>query len=434
VDRRNCYVGEPVLATFKLYSRLESKTDIVKNPGFYGFTVYDVVGLADREVAAEKINGKIFDVHTIRKVQLYPLQSGKYTIDPLEVKNRVEFSRSAVYKKTEQEISEGVLGSGADEPVEEGTAVFETVTMTEPLTVDVRSLPEKAKPALFSGAVGRFTIMSNLPGSELAKNEQGFLEVTLAGKGNFIQLNAPVIQWPAGVEGFEPLVKDILDKTRTPLNGSRTFRFPFVCASSGKYTFQPVSFSYFDTDSNAYKTISTDSIQFEVSNRVIKAPEPEKTQTSFAEQNENAARVGGGIAVLIVLLILLYWIFCKKDKKIIQQEITGTRSVFSTEHLLEPVQLALATHNDKVFFKALQSAIWSFAAQQFGLSGSEMNKQELSARMDRLLNDPSFSQSIQQVLEKCERGIFTNASNDDDKEKLLEQVKMVMGKAGEALL
>jgi hypothetical protein len=34
VNRTSCFVGEPVLATFKLYSRLSSKSDIVKNPGF----------------------------------------------------------------------------------------------------------------------------------------------------------------------------------------------------------------------------------------------------------------------------------------------------------------------------------------------------------------------------------------------------------------
>ena len=34
VDKRSCFFGEPVLATFKLYSRLESKSDIVKNPWF----------------------------------------------------------------------------------------------------------------------------------------------------------------------------------------------------------------------------------------------------------------------------------------------------------------------------------------------------------------------------------------------------------------
>ena len=111
MDQQTCYVGEPVEATFKLYSRLESKSDIVKNPGFYGFTVYDMVNLADKQVTTENVKGKLFDVHTIRKVQLYPLQAGVFTIDAMEVKNRVEFSRSTVNKKTEQEIVEGVLGN-----------------------------------------------------------------------------------------------------------------------------------------------------------------------------------------------------------------------------------------------------------------------------------------------------------------------------------
>src|SRR5687768_17364044 len=90
VDKQTCYVGEPVLATFKLYSRLESRSDIVKNPGFYGFTVYDMINLSDKLVVTEDVNGKIFDVHTIRKVQLYALQAGEYTIDPMMVKNKVE--------------------------------------------------------------------------------------------------------------------------------------------------------------------------------------------------------------------------------------------------------------------------------------------------------------------------------------------------------
>jgi len=121
VDKKSCYVGQPVLATFKLYSRLESKSDIVKNPGFYGFTVYDMVNLADKEMVTENVNGKLFDVHTIRKVQLYPLQSGVFTIDAMEVTNKVEFSKSSVNKKTEQEIDEGVVGRDVDERGEEGT-------------------------------------------------------------------------------------------------------------------------------------------------------------------------------------------------------------------------------------------------------------------------------------------------------------------------
>jgi hypothetical protein len=73
IDRKTCVVGEPVVATFKLYSRLESKSDIIKNPGFYGFTVHDMISLNDHQSTIETIEGKPFDVHTIRKVQLYPL-------------------------------------------------------------------------------------------------------------------------------------------------------------------------------------------------------------------------------------------------------------------------------------------------------------------------------------------------------------------------
>lgn len=435
VDRRSCRVGEPVLATFKLYSRLESKTDIEKNPGFYGFTVCDVVNLSDGQVTAEKINGKVYDVHTIRKVQLYPLQAGSYTIDPLEVRNRVEFSRSAVYKRTEQEIAEGMMGADREEPVDEGKAVFETVAATEPVSVEVRPLPVKAKPAGFSGAVGKFSIETKMPLTPLAKNEQGFLEIRISGKGNFTQLNAPELNWPAGLEGFEPVIKDELDKHAIPLNGSRTFRYPFVSATPGNYTIQPVSFSYFDTDSNSFRTVSTGSIPVDVSNRVNMAPEPvpEMRKDSFEERNEKAARVAGGIAVFLVFGILLYWIFIRKDHKPVAQDIPEARTRFSADLFLEPAYIALEG-DDTTFFRALQTSIWAFAAAQFGLSGSIMNKQQLAEKMNSRLKDKSLSASFLEVLEKCEAGIFTNARLEEDREVLLQRVRTVMDKAGEALL
>ncbi len=433
VDKRSCGVGEPVLATFKLYSRLESKTDIEKNPGFYGFTVYDVVGLSDKQVATEKINGKVFDVHTIRKVQLYPLQAGKYSIDPLEVRNRVEFSRSAVHKRTEQEIAEGMMGVEKEEPAAEGTTVYETVAATEPISVEVRPLPEKSRPAAFSGAVGRFTIRTRLHETELAKNEQGFLEITISGTGNFIQLDAPVLKWPAGVEGFDPVIKDELDKSNSPLNGSRSFIYPFVSATPGNYTIQPVSFSYFDTDSNSYRTISAGSIPFEISNRVLMAPETEGPKVSLAEKNERAARIAGGIAVLLLLLILLYWIFIRKDTKVRVQAMPITNERFSDVHFLEPAIIAL-DGDDKIFFRALQTSVWAWASARFGLTGSLMNKHQLSEKMNSGLKDTTLSQTLLEVLEKCEAGIFTNASLEEDRVGLLQRVRTVMEKAGESLL
>jgi hypothetical protein len=123
VDRTTCFAGEPVQAIFKLYSRLESNSDIVKNPGFYGFAVYDIINLNDHISATETIDGRPFDVHTVRRVQLYPLQAGIFTIDAMEVTNKCEFSKSAVYKKAEQEIKEGVFENN-DPPARSNTVSY----------------------------------------------------------------------------------------------------------------------------------------------------------------------------------------------------------------------------------------------------------------------------------------------------------------------
>lgn len=432
VDKRSCIVGEPVLATFKLYSRLESRSDIIKNPGFYGFTVYEMAGLADKQVSAENINGKLFDVHTIRKVQLYPLRAGRYIIDPMEVQNRVEFSRSAVNKKTEQEIAEGMMGIEEEEPVKAGTEVFETSMSTAPVEVEVKAVPEKSKPAGYAGAVGRFTITSGLSSETLAKNEQGFFEIVIEGKGNFTQISAPVVPWPAGMEGFEPEVKDEFDKSRSPLYGRRIFRYPFVCAGPGSYILPAVSISFFDIDSNRYKTAVAKGRKVDVSNETKKVQPVAERKMSFAERNERAARTAGMIAGGAVLLILLYWIFIRKEKKPRAELLIKKPVLPSAEELLQPVY-EKTTADDRTFYTTLQSAIWLFAAQRFSLSGSEMNKQGLAVKMNERLADQSVSAQLLQVLAICEAGMFTNASLAENREELLQQTKEVFEKTDTAL-
>src|SRR5689334_2101285 len=158
LDKSSCYVGEPLVATFKLYSRLQSKSNIIKNPGFYGFSVYDMVNVNDQAQSEEKLNGHWFDVHTVLKVQLYPLQSGEFTIDPMEVANEVEFSRSVVNKKTEQEVTENMYGNKPDDNENKDAEVYKINIKTDPVTVKVRPLPVKNATDTFAGAVGNFSI------------------------------------------------------------------------------------------------------------------------------------------------------------------------------------------------------------------------------------------------------------------------------------
>lgn len=426
VDKRRCWVGEPVQAVFKLYSRLESTSDIVRNPGFYGFTVYDVAGLADKISGTEKVNGRLFDVHTIRKVQLYPLQAGRFRIDPMEIQNRVEFSRSAVLRKTEQQIAEGMMGIDREEKVKAGTAVYETLMQTDAVEVLVNPLPEKSRPADFNGAVGRFSIRADTPNTRLARNEQGWLEISLEGKGNFTQISPPQLQWPAGVEGFEPELADQLDKHQAPLQGKRVFRFPFICAEPGTYIIPAVQFSYFDTDSNRYKTVRTNPLTI-IAGTGMKKQEPLQTgkQGSFEASNEKAARTGGIIAVALVLGILAYWIFGNREKKTRVPVVNPAPPIVSAREILAPLRNMISS-DPRAFYTSLQSAIWELAATRFGLTGSDRNKQALAAAVIAETGHPALAERLTALLEICETGAYTGASLDQQQEPLLQEAEEVL--------
>lgn len=94
VDKNTCYVGEPIVATYKLYSRLRSESKVAKYPSLNGFSVYDMVDPNNDAASVETVNGKPFSVHVIRKAQLIPLQAGPVELSQVEVENTVHYIKS----------------------------------------------------------------------------------------------------------------------------------------------------------------------------------------------------------------------------------------------------------------------------------------------------------------------------------------------------
>lgn len=430
VDRTKCFTGEPILATFKLYSRLQSRSDIIKNPGFYGFTVYDMVNLADKEMMTEEVNGKLFDVHTIRKVQLFPLQPGLFIIDPMEVKNKVEFSRSQVNKKTEQEIAEGMLSGNEDSPTGEDAEIYETTLSTSPIKVQVNPLPSTGMPVAYGGAVGNFNLSAAVVKSIIAKNEEGIFEVTVSGQGNFTQLNPPVISWPAGIEGFEPAVKDAIDETKVPLGGARTFRYPFVCTAPGQYDLPAVQFSFFNP-AGKYQTVSSSPVHFTVSKEGRVNRTEEKRKTSITQTNESASRTAAIIIISLVVAVFVYWIFYNKKETPVLQE--AKPMLPTVDEILGPA-LLLKGVSDGEFYTALRQSIWQYFQLYFHLSGSNMSKETLVEKLHSAgVNDEEIK-TINNLLYQCEAGIFTQAHIQGQQEELLQKTKKALEKIREQLL
>lgn len=424
VDKRSCYVGEPVTATFKLYSRLESRSDIVKNPGFYGFTVQDMVNLDDRLSSTERVNGKTFDVHVVRKVQLYPLQPGLFHIDEMEVRNKVEFSRSKVSKKTEQEIAEGVYIHD-EEDAKMNTAVFENNMNTAPVAITVKPVPEKNKPVEFTGATGRFKIQALLDNTALARNEEGQLSVVVSGQGNFTQLSAPRIEWPAGIEGFAPSVIDSLDHQHSPLSGKRIFQYRFVSAKPGDYTIPALSFSFFKPDSNRYETVTSAPLGISIGRT-------EKINHRIAAKMKTGHQDRSQLKWWLLLIpavvagaayVVWYMRRRQASTKVVSAE-PDLQVVLASA--LQPAYTFLEA-DDKMFYNILRKCVWDFFGQVLGVAGSNMNKKHL-AHLLQIRGVPEGKiATVLTLLDQYETGLFTTVDESADKNKLLENARHVLG-------
>lgn len=423
VDKKNCFVGEAVTATFKLYSRLMSRSDIVKNPGFYGFTVQDMIGLKDKQSSVENVNGKKFDVHTIRKVQLYPLQAGSFSIDPMEMVNKVEFSRSAVNKSPEQEINEGVFADDVRNRAI-NTEEYESSISTPSVAIIVKACPLKNRPGGFTGATGNFLISASVNKNELAKNEEGLLVITVSGKGNFTQLAEPVIQWPAGIEKFDPQVTDALDHTQSPLKGTRTFRFSFVSAKPGHYSIPAIQFSFFDPDSNGYKTIAAPVVHVTVSDR-------EKTTGIVSPvTGKSAVRSGSALiwlAGLIIFTCIGVWLIWSRRRKDTggKPPLEEKKAFVAVAVIMQPASV-LVQADDKLFYTTLRDCIWNFFVLRFGLTGSKMSSGHLLAALHQKQVDENSRRAIAGILQQCDTGIFADAYVETDKKALLEKAKKTL--------
>jgi hypothetical protein len=438
-DRKTCYVGEPVLVTYKLYSTLQSVSEIIKNPGFYGFTVHDMIGLQDQQLSTELINGKSFNVHIIRKLQLYPLQAGRFTIDPMEVKSMVEFSKTEQSRETQQQIVEGVnrrhilsnvLSKEENDFPKEGQLIVENQMRTEPIEILVNPIPEKSKPAEFNSAVGKFTVKASLEKSSLARNEEGFLLLTIEGKGNFIQLVAPEIAWPSGVEGFGAVVKDSLDREKMPLTGFRQFRYGFVCTAAGTYTLPAIRFSFFDPDSNRYRNLITDPVPVTVTQEVRKEVVNEEHKLSIAELSQRKSRIAIIVVFLLVSSVLAFWVLKKKpvEEKPVVAEVQkpDMAGIFAAAE--EVVESEAA-----IFCAALLRCVWDYFQPFATITGSARNKEHLYALLRAKGVAAIDIDTLAAIFSTCETGIYTHAVPGKSNEELLTETRELMEQLNQIL-
>ncbi|HEY4334887.1 MAG TPA: BatD family protein, partial [Puia sp.] len=488
VDKNTCYVGEPIVATYKLYSRLSSESRVTKRPSLNGFSVYDMVDPSSDPVSVEHLNGKDFTVHIIRKTQLIPLQSGSIDLDPVEVENTIHFVKGSGSRDTRR--SGNTLRDLLDQMNDEsnlGPEVDENVTLnTKPVTITVKPLPEEGKPAGFSGAVGSFSVEASLASNMVSAQDENTLHVVVKGKGNLPVFAAPPIPWPNGITSFDPTAKEEVNRTVAPMTGTKSFDFIFTPKTAGHFTIPAVNFSYFDPATQSYKTAEAKPLDLQVSPAVRKRSSP--SPGLVLAEPSTVSRIGNVLrdheewviaALLVAGVTIYFWRQNSQLRKTAKTEKGETTPARPVSPVIQP-QPAVTTNrtnapqlpnqpaapaqqqdardrqamasipssvytppkppadplidakqyfengDSKAFYREINRTIWKVVGRKLDLPASELNKSNAARQLRARGWDETSLLSLENILNECEMNLYTPAYDRFNMELLLRQTERLL--------
>ena len=409
-DKNSCYVGEALLATFKLYTRLKSESNLSKNPSFNGFSVIEMIQPNDAlGFTTEKLNGKSYNIYIIRKAQLYPLQAGPIEVESATLDNKISFLKYSG-------------NNGNNYNIDPNSLVTETVALsTKPTIINVKPLPEAGKPDGYKGAVGNFTIEAVLQKDSFTTDETAKLFVTITGEGNMHLLTLPDIKWPVDFEVFDTKISDNTDNKTVPISGSKTFEVPFTVNKKGVYNIPPIKFSYFNPATISYTNITTENIPF----TIVKGKR-KSLASIFGKEKQTSDKLSLGKHFInnrgIILLFVIGFIIAgliiwmskgKKEKnKILIKKNTNaatepTSDFYLQQNPLTKTEDCLFKNECVTFYSIINDEMKTFLSRRFNIPQENLNNKSIAIVMDKAGVGNDVILQTQELIKEIEWQLYT---------------------------
>jgi hypothetical protein len=248
VNKNDVYQGEHLVATLKLYSRVDlGGLNEVKYPDFSGFVKEDLQTPQLRSLQRENVNGAVYGTGVIQQFLLYPQTTGEITINPVELTVLIQ-QKSA----SQDPFFSGFFDSYTNVP---------KVIVSQPVKITVKPLPGN-KPADFSGIVGKIELSSGINKDSVNVNDAVNLKITVSGSGNLRFAGKPSLKLPADIELYEPKITDNIKNNASGSSGQKSFEYVLIPRHYGSYTIPAVSYSYFNPETRRYERLTTREFTF----------------------------------------------------------------------------------------------------------------------------------------------------------------------------
>lgn len=445
ISRKSVYEQEGFLVTYKLYAN-PRKTNVVginqiKLPEFEGFLTQDVELPTNRQLTLENYNGKNYGTFVVRQSVLFPQRSGKITIPSgsLDVALRVQ-----VQSRRPRSVFDFFEDAG-----------YVDVNKTVPIsavTVDVKPLPS-GKPASFSGGVGNFTMTSSISSEKVKTDEAVTVKVVISGNGNVKLLKNPEVEFPNDFDIYDPKVETNIKTTTGGSTGTKTIEYMAIPRYAGDFEIPAIAFSYFDTKSGAYKTLTSGPYKLHVEqgqgggNAPVVSNFSNKESVKYLGKDIRYLKVNpirfvprdemffGSLAfylyyiIPVVLFVIFFIIYRKQVKENANIALVRTKKANKTAvKRLKNAGKLLKENKKEEFYDEVLRALWGYLSDKLSIPLANLTKDNVEAELAKYGVDESLISEFMDILNTCEFARYAPAQASDAMDKLYEQTIDAIGK------
>ena len=418
------YVGEQTGYTLKLYRRTK---------------VSDIsLGLAETEHLNFKQLGKPVEYQSFHSGKTYQVLEIKYAVIPSREGNfTIEPSTMSMtaYQPRRRSHIDLFDDSFFNDPFFSFSKGKPITLASEPMELQVLPLPDRGRPANFSGLVGTFKIESRLVPSEIKAGESATLTVVLSGRGNVNRI--PDLKMPdlsgAKVYTDQPVLETEADSEG--LSGSKTMKWAIVPEKEGPYKIPSLSVSFFDTTAGQYRVIKTSPLSLSAlpgrteqvhasrnaeSDKAVKGASKQAIKelgrdilpihTASKSLSPGFRLRPGGFAFWLVILVPLFVYaitFCgmKYRKKSVEaMAVTKAKKAAKT--------FARRYRQGGLSAGSLSDAIRQYLNERFGLSLGSLTPDEAAQILKSNGVSPDTAKELQALLESIESAVYTGREQD----------------------
>ncbi len=457
-SKKSAYVGEQVVLTYKLYTKVPvSSLSVERMPSYAGFWTKDITdnnGGSLRQTT-EYINGIEYTAAEIQKIVVVPQRSGTLPIDPMIIECiaqiRTESNRQRSMDPFEAFFNDPFFNRNIANVRKELTS--------QTLNLEVKSLPENGKPASFAGAVGNFNFKSEIDKTELSTNEAFTLTLTVSGTGNVELLQMPTPVFPPDFEVYDPKITMNVNNNANGLSGTKKAEYLVIPRRAGSFTVPAVEFSYFDPSKGAYQTLSSQPYEIKVEKG--KGGDDSSSGGIYASNQEGIKYLGsdirhimtgnahlkpmhtvffGSAAYFVVLLVLLVLfvilLFVLKKREQLSKDTAANRNRKADKvargRLKSAAQFLKAKDQDK-FYVEMSQALWGYIADKLGIERSKLSMDTVNETMKAKNVPDELTQQFIDTLNSCEFARFAPGSAEAKMDDLYQRGIDVISKAEKVL-